>query len=308
MDVEHLREFVVFCETLNYSKAAKKLFIAQPTLIQHVAKLEKETGLSLVTHDGSPRLTETGALFQAEILTVLATLDRALERCRAQASKHSETIRIVNARPCFDASFFEKEQREHGTTSTFVDFDVASLDEFQVLDEKMADFSITFSSMDQPSLFEGVDLNDYGFVEQPALGGFALMNRDHPLAKLDTIPLTALAGYTVLNASEKFYRRNGRSLELLFADHGVRASFNYVPSASTDVLLKSDHDYVALYNSLSKSFRDIALFDHAIVSRPLESDDFLFHPTAIYRLDNPNPHIADYAERWREHVKTKAEK
>ncbi|MBR2836241.1 MAG: LysR family transcriptional regulator [Coriobacteriales bacterium] len=41
MDPEFLREFITIADTGNFSKAAAKLFVTQPTLSKHISALKK---------------------------------------------------------------------------------------------------------------------------------------------------------------------------------------------------------------------------------------------------------------------------
>ena len=52
MKTEHLREFAVLAQHLNFTIAAKELFIAQSTLSAHVAQLEEELGFALLERRG----------------------------------------------------------------------------------------------------------------------------------------------------------------------------------------------------------------------------------------------------------------
>ena len=61
--VEVLREFIEFAKYQNISAAAKKLFITQPALSNHIASIEKELGLELVRHGKTMELTAAGRAF-----------------------------------------------------------------------------------------------------------------------------------------------------------------------------------------------------------------------------------------------------
>ena len=64
MELRQLNYFLTLCKYRNYSKAAKELFIAQPTLSQQIFSLEKNLGLTLINHSQkSFQLTETGEAF-----------------------------------------------------------------------------------------------------------------------------------------------------------------------------------------------------------------------------------------------------
>ena len=75
MELRHLRYFVAVAETGNLSRAAEKLFIAQPPLSVQIRQLEEELGSVLfVRHAKGVRLTAAGEALLAE---ARALLDRA---------------------------------------------------------------------------------------------------------------------------------------------------------------------------------------------------------------------------------------
>ncbi|HIW59738.1 MAG TPA: LysR family transcriptional regulator [Candidatus Anaerobutyricum avicola] len=62
--IDHrLRTFLTVCQYMNYTKAAKALFITQPAVSQHIRGLEKEFGVSLFSYSGKTlTLTAAGKL------------------------------------------------------------------------------------------------------------------------------------------------------------------------------------------------------------------------------------------------------
>lgn len=64
MNTRYLEEFLLFAKMLNYTVAAKKLYITRPTLSEHIAELEEELGCKLVTkNQGKALLTPAGKRF-----------------------------------------------------------------------------------------------------------------------------------------------------------------------------------------------------------------------------------------------------
>ena len=61
MELRHLKYFVKIAETLNFSEAAKSLFITQSTLSQQIRQLEQEVDAQLFERNNhNVRLTEAG--------------------------------------------------------------------------------------------------------------------------------------------------------------------------------------------------------------------------------------------------------
>ncbi len=48
MELRHLRYFITVAEELNFSKAALKLYTAQPSLSQQIKDLEEDVGVRLL--------------------------------------------------------------------------------------------------------------------------------------------------------------------------------------------------------------------------------------------------------------------
>ncbi len=64
LNTRYLEEFLTFSREMNFSAAAKQLFITRPTLNEHIAELESELGCALVEKSkGKAALTPAGKRF-----------------------------------------------------------------------------------------------------------------------------------------------------------------------------------------------------------------------------------------------------
>jgi DNA-binding transcriptional LysR family regulator len=73
MELRHLRYFVAVAEGLNFTRAAAKLRLAQPSLTRQVHNLEEEIGVRLLDRSKSQvALTEEGRAFLVDARRILA--------------------------------------------------------------------------------------------------------------------------------------------------------------------------------------------------------------------------------------------
>src|ERR1700728_2455253 len=78
MEVHQLKYVCAIAESGNFSRAAERCNVAQPSLSQQVLKLEKELGVRLFDRLGrSVRLTEAGRVFAPQARAILEELDMA---------------------------------------------------------------------------------------------------------------------------------------------------------------------------------------------------------------------------------------
>ncbi len=90
VDIRHLKYFVAISEERSLSAASQRLGVAQPSLSQHVIRLEDELGVSLMVR--SPRgivLTDEGQL----LVRHAREISRSLDACVTEMKEASGTVR-----------------------------------------------------------------------------------------------------------------------------------------------------------------------------------------------------------------------
>ena len=75
MELRHLRYFQMLGQTLNFTRAAERLHIAQPPLSRQIQQLEEELGVALLERSRPLRLTEAGRFFYEQTNQLLERLD-----------------------------------------------------------------------------------------------------------------------------------------------------------------------------------------------------------------------------------------
>jgi DNA-binding transcriptional LysR family regulator len=74
MELRHLRYFVAVAEEMNFTRAAEKLHLAQPSLTRQIHNLEEELGVRLLNRTNNQvSLTEEGKSFFVDAQRLVAS-------------------------------------------------------------------------------------------------------------------------------------------------------------------------------------------------------------------------------------------
>jgi DNA-binding transcriptional LysR family regulator len=94
-ELRHLRYFIAVAEELNFSRAAKRLRMAQPPLSVAIRQLEQEIGTSLFRRSSREvRLTEAGTALLAGARRTLAEADAAVAAAQRAAAGEVGSLRV----------------------------------------------------------------------------------------------------------------------------------------------------------------------------------------------------------------------
>ena len=96
MELRHLRYFVALADAGSFTRAAERMFIAQPTLSQQIRRLEEIVGAPLLQRrrDGV-HLTKAGAVLLDASRAVLSLVDQEVNRTRQAAGLGRQRLRVV---------------------------------------------------------------------------------------------------------------------------------------------------------------------------------------------------------------------
>ena len=128
MEIHQLRYFVAVAEEGNFSRAAQRVRVAQPSLSQQIQKLEWEIGQPLF--DRLPRsvvLTEPGRrflTFARKILTDIADAQRCVDECKGEAVGRLVVGAIPTIAPYVLPRLLAQFQRNHPKVTVEVIEDV----------------------------------------------------------------------------------------------------------------------------------------------------------------------------------------
>ena len=95
MELRHLRYFQAVAEELSYSRAARRLHIAQPALSRAVQEIERTLGANLLDRTrNSVRLTPAGRVLLHEAAQIFERWDEAMRHVRRTAGGEEGELRL----------------------------------------------------------------------------------------------------------------------------------------------------------------------------------------------------------------------
>ena len=95
MELRQLRYFLAVCRTMNFTRAAEEMHIAQPPLSRQISNLEDELGVRLIDREAKPmRLTSSGAFFRDRAQEIISRVDRLKPETTAYGRGGRQTLRI----------------------------------------------------------------------------------------------------------------------------------------------------------------------------------------------------------------------
>jgi len=213
MELRHLRYFLAVGEALNFTKAAAKLRVAQPSLSRQVQDLEDEIGVDLLRR--SPRgvtLTAEGKLFLGEVRELLKHADESVEKVRALArGEYGElhvgyvTVPTVEILPPALAAFQKVVPRVK-----MLLHDLSS----DGLIAGLHNATLELAVMVKPT---GEQATGIEFEPLRSYPWCVALHAAHPFARLKSIALEKVAGQPLVVFRRKDYSEYHRFLDRIFA-------------------------------------------------------------------------------------------
>lgn len=228
MELRQLKYFVKLAENLNFSEAAKELFVTQSTLSQQIKQLEIELDTTLFDRSShSVSLTEAGAVLlpQARRTIVEAGLcsEKIIELNNLAAGQLNIGV-TYSFSPILTETIVSFIKQYPGVKLNITYKPMAEL--MQLLKRREVDFVLAF----RPS--QPVDSVESHIIFQTELT--VVVGQYHPLAKEKSISLDRLAGYDLALPSRGLQARNAFDAVIAPLRHfNVRIELNEV-----NILLK----------------------------------------------------------------------
>jgi DNA-binding transcriptional LysR family regulator len=203
LELRHLRYLAAVADAGTFTRAAERLFIAQPTLSQQIGRLEQLVGTPLLVRgrDGV-RLTAAGAVLLDAARDVLSRVDHGVSRTRQAAGLGRPRLRVVLPADLPDclaaqaASRLRSAADSAGVAVTWMDTPLDA--EFSPIREHRADAGLGWLTAGPGTLPAPLDAMTLGQFEPEVW-----IPASHPAARRGVIGLDELAGLHVIHGPRR---------------------------------------------------------------------------------------------------------
>ena len=200
MNIHNLKCFVYVGECLNFSLAAKRLFITQPNLSQIISSLEKQIGAKLFIRSTKfVKLTQAGELLMPVAIEIVEKYEKIVNEINKFSSADKETLKIGYLGTAFNRILPQC---------------------IPVFQNENPNAKITLQRID-PNNFRDVfdnDLIDIGFAHLVDVENIAslhykklfdvyltfVVHKDHPFGNLESVDLESLKNEPLILPFESF--------------------------------------------------------------------------------------------------------
>lgn len=272
MNLSHLYYFRKLAQVQHYTRAAKELFIAQPTLSAAISQLEKELGAPLFQkHTRSVRLTAYGEDFYRYVDVALQNLDKGIDVVQQRAGMRQSSVRVGTVGVVQDKVW------SRGIRA-FRD----SMDKDVLVEIRRASTSKLSNGLKQGSfdvVFTDVPIDEPGIVCLPyrTFDLVLLVNKLHVLASKTTVTLEDVSTFPLI--SYDAHHENGKTLNEIFEQQGISVAIPCNDPSTMCSLVSVDVTYaaIAVGSFMTSSFEGVATVPISDIPRGVVSTYICCH-------------------------------
>jgi len=184
-----IHSFISVAEHLNFTEAAKKLFITQSAVSHQIADLEQHLGVKLfIRGQPSVQLTEAGNLLFKDAKEIIAKCDEAVKKIHSIQIKNTRGILQIGMLGGYEKVFLPSAIKRHRQTHPNIDLNLNVLGWKEINDSLIQEkLDIIFTlSMDLPAhpdiFWKNIWQDNHSIV----------LHQDHPLANKTAINIALL--------------------------------------------------------------------------------------------------------------------
>lgn len=275
--------FLAVARHLNFTEAAKSLYVSQPSLSKQIAILENEIGIQLFFRTKRDvRLTAAGMVLFNETRGVIELIENSIEKCRKADLCENSTITIG----CLDAmdtsaflsSIIKKFREKYHSINI-----VLERHSFKVLREKFINgtldviFTLSFEIDDSLGIFSDVVYKGNGYI---------VMEASHPLVNKNNLTLEDFKDENFIMIKRDESPKGFDGIISLCKAHGFTPKIvKQLPNVESLILCVESGLGVALLDS------NIRLYDNPNIKGVKIGEDFISY-IMVWKKENMNTAVS----------------
>ena len=286
MELRHLRYFITVAEELNFSRAALKLFTAQPSLSQQIKDLEEDVGVKLLHRTKRKvELTDEGTVFLEQARLTLAQADKAIAMARQVLKAKQQMLRIGFV-PVAEMKIFPYVLPNLRMQNSELKIELLSLNNVEQMKLlKKGELDVTFTRHN----FHNEEIESQFVLREPLI---FLLPKDHPLAKYERIPVKELNGIDfIIPAAEQSSTLHTAILDFAKTN---QIEFNIVQKTD-NISLNINAIAMGLGCTILPSYIAPLTTDNTVI-RPLDVELPYLDLYVNYRKNNPSVAVQAFIE------------
>jgi len=301
MDLHQLREFATIAESGSFSKAARRLRLAQPPLSRHIRQLEEELGLTLFVRTASGvEITPEGSLLLEQARVVLEDTSAFYDLASRAKLGLGTTLRIAMAPGlCEVVNRIRIHLGSRAPHMAIEGSDMASSAQYQALRRRSVDVGLLRQVPDDPNI-ESAPLFAERFV--------VMVSESSPFAHRRSVKLRQLAGERLLLQDRDWAALAHDKIFSLYAAAGLApsvATLQATPGNQASMLSVAAGEAIclALAGPISRSY--LPLNGVAVV--PLDEPGAELHVQIAWRKDEASALVCEFLRAARDLFATPAD-
>lgn len=283
MRLEHLRYFTRLANVLSYTKAAKELYIAQPTLSAAIRQLEKELGFQLFKRSAGSshvELTAAGKILHEYAVLAINNLDTGIRLAHETQGEINSEIKvgtIYAMQGYFWSQAIKAFTEQQANTPKIVIEQAYSIELISRL--RKGDLDVAFAAKTD----KWSDLSYTLVWSQPLV---LCVNKNNPLAKRKSVSLDMISSNELLTYSLASPTLN--SIKNNLPCKKLRLVREYDDEITMSAMVSSDKNKMALfcYSFLVEAFKDV-------VCLPIRDLPYDFHKVYLVSRKESHPKIVE---------------
>lgn len=289
MTLNQMKYFIAVARCLNFTEAAKSLFITQPALSRQINVMEEELGTELFVRDKKKlKLTPGGLILYNGLPELLKSYDSLVDEAKTANQGYEGHLRL-GILDVYDISGkVAQVLREFQETYPRIQLSMARHALGTLPDEIYKgnlDIILTyaFSLFDKPNLIT-VDIQKYDSC--------LMINKNHPLAQKENLSFEDLKNEHFVQLAEKSSTEGFEYIQNLLAKGGITSHIKLVDKLEDTLLWVETGNYVTITSN-----KTIEKNNPNVVIRDIDFTEAKDHDVTVgWRKNNYNPAIALFME------------